>query len=744
MPLMIRQLLSRGTIHQTSPTPSVTSETSEVRETEYTLSEAQRDHIFQESLRDFWRKFEAEEEARSVGERTREDEFGRTREEMGAIFRKNQRRQEELYKETSALLEERSKKADAAREAIFAQGQTDRARAFGIDHEMRGKRAEWYNAARQELVGDGRQRLKDKCAVLNAALMEQFERLMKSHAPRNSQAAVTVEPVYPWRTLTSSPPLSVAGSRNSSPTRVTVNSIQPGLASTNLSDDHAILSLGNPRKLPPLRQTLSTVTPSSYHVLAAITSGPHSPLNPTIQPTSTESCDQQEKPLHSLTEQGDPKGNTNESYQVVDDDFYICFTHSQKQRQETFLKDESERERQFQASEAAWENRQSQRSSTFERKKTRWSRKSLRLKESQTRQFHGREEERSRGNVRRSTAFKTSQEQYSQVFDMSLSHIIKQAEAEVDLEEVWFKCQKGMLLALYKSQANQLADANHRQLTSSYATMLSTWLLDSIECVMGRLSMYEDQDHEGPEHVAVPVAEYMEENWETRMSFSPEAWGFGLIGTPCFTPSSVPESAVPESFRRARRWHRPIGRDRDASFTPSAMFRAGAFVQNALPIPHIAVSANSNTPQRIGGQRRMHGEFEESQELRAKAFEEGANERDCIHTINEAKRGGEFAKAQQKRKEDFDEAEESRESEFQDDQERREFEFQANELKREEDFLRDEMERNVQARKAQEDREERFQSTMSTLQRNCVEANERRLEELEAWGQELMKSREQI
>ncbi|KAG5349079.1 hypothetical protein C0989_006118 [Termitomyces sp. Mn162] len=605
-----------------------------MREKEYTLSEAQRDNIFQESLHDFQRKFEAEEEARSVGERTREDEFRRTTAEMGAIFHKNKRRQEEL------------------------------------------------------------------------------------------------EPVNPWRILASSPPLSVPTSRNSSPTLVTNTWIRPVSASTDLSDDHAILSLVNPLQSSQFRQTLPAVVPSPYHALAAITSGPHSPLSPTIQPTSTESRDQQEEPLHSLAEQDNPQGNTNESCQVMDEDFYVFFTHSQKQRQETFLKDQDEREHRFRASEIARENRESQRNGTFEQKMVQWSRTSLQMKKSQTWQFH-RREGRLRGNIRRSTAFKTAQEHYSQVSDMSLSHITKQAKAEADLEEVWFKCQKGMLLALYKSQANQLADASHRQLTSSYSTMLSTWLLDSIERVMGRLSTYEDRDHEGPERIAGSPAGYEEDLGEE----VPKKKRARRTGSMFFTGKTT---------YKLRRW-RTEKADASFGFTPSAMFKAGAFIQGALPIPHITGSINSNTSQwNISEQRRMHREFEESQELRAKAFGESANERDRIHTINEAKRGGEFVKAQQKRKEDFDEAEESRESEFQDAQERREYEFQANQHKREEDFVRDEMERNVQARKAQEDREEQFQLTMSTLQRNCVEANERRLEELEAWGQELMKSREQV
>ncbi|KAH0578519.1 hypothetical protein J132_03030 [Termitomyces sp. J132] len=672
-----------------------------MREKEYTLSEAQRDNIFQESLHDFQHKFEAEEEVRSAGEQTREDKFNCMITDLSAIFFKKQLRRQELCYKTDALQEERFQKAEAAREAIFAQGQTDHARAFEIDQEMRGKRAEWYNAARQELVGDGRQRLKDKCAALNAALIEQFEKLMKR-----------VEPVYLWRILTTSPPLSVPTSGNSSPTRVADKLIQPAL---DLDDDD-IPSLVDPPQSPPLGRTL----PTSPVLLRDPfdSSSVQSPFDLSIQSTSTESHDQQEEPLHSLTEQGDLEENTNELDQVVDNNHYTSFTHSQNQRQETFLKDESEREHRFHASEATRNNRESQRSGTFEQKILQWSHRSLRWKESRVRQFHGREEERSRGSNRRSTAFKAAQQQYSQVFNMSLSHIIRQADAEADLEEVWFERQKGMLLALYKSQANQLADASHRQLTSSYVTMLSNWLLDSVERVMGRLSMYEDRDHESPERVAGSPAGY-EEDLGEKTSYKP------------LYRRNVASGASVTPLYRA-----------DASFTPSALFRAGAFVQNALPIPHIAVSANSNTSQRISGQRRMHGEFEESQKLRAKAFKKGANDRNRIHTINEAKRGGEFMKAQQKRKEDFDEAEESRESEFQDAQECRESEFQANERKREEDFLRDEMERNAQARRAQEDREERFQSTMSTLQRNCVEANERRLEELEAWGQELLMSRE--
>ncbi|KAG6870924.1 hypothetical protein C0993_003945, partial [Termitomyces sp. T159_Od127] len=96
---------------------------------------------------------------------------------FGDIFLKNHLRRQELYEKTVELHEEKFQKADAAREAIFVQGQQDRERAFEIEKEMREKQAEWYITTQKGLLSHSRQRLTEKCDAINAALVEQFDRL---------------------------------------------------------------------------------------------------------------------------------------------------------------------------------------------------------------------------------------------------------------------------------------------------------------------------------------------------------------------------------------------------------------------------------------------------------------------------------------------------------------------------------------------------------------------------------------
>ncbi|KAG6883708.1 hypothetical protein C0992_008040, partial [Termitomyces sp. T32_za158] len=81
---------------------------------------------------------------------------------------------------------------------------------------------------------------------------------------------------------------------------------------------------------------------------------------------------------------------------------------------------------------------------------TQWSTKP------QIEQFRGREEERFRRDIQRSLAFQTAEYQRWTALELSMTTIIYQSDAEEDLEEIYFKRQEDMLLALYKHQAIQL------------------------------------------------------------------------------------------------------------------------------------------------------------------------------------------------------------------------------------------------------------------------------------------------
>ncbi|KAG6883014.1 hypothetical protein C0992_009975, partial [Termitomyces sp. T32_za158] len=171
------RLSSSGATQDNDPSPSVIPENE--HEKEYMISKKKWNDTFQESLRDFQLRFEEEETARSVGERGRQNEFDRTMANFDDIFLKNHLRRQELYEKADALQVERFQKADAAREVIFFQGQQDRARVFETEQEMRVKRVEWYDTIRKGLFSDDRQRLAQNYDAINAALVEQFDRLVE-------------------------------------------------------------------------------------------------------------------------------------------------------------------------------------------------------------------------------------------------------------------------------------------------------------------------------------------------------------------------------------------------------------------------------------------------------------------------------------------------------------------------------------------------------------------------------------
>ncbi|KAG6895948.1 hypothetical protein C0992_011377 [Termitomyces sp. T32_za158] len=164
-------------------------------------------------------------------------------------------------------------------------------------------------------------------------------------------------------------------------------------------------------------------------------------LDSLTQPTSPDSNDQQDQE------------RSTQSDGVEEEKIEECFMRSQEWRQATFLQDESKRDHQFCALEVARNAGESKCSTTFDETMRQWSTKS------RIEQIYGREKERFRSEILRSTAFWKAESHHILVFEMSMMDIMDQAYAEEDLEEIYFQRQENMLLALYERQAIEL---NHR------------------------------------------------------------------------------------------------------------------------------------------------------------------------------------------------------------------------------------------------------------------------------------------
>ncbi|KAG6896305.1 hypothetical protein C0992_009171 [Termitomyces sp. T32_za158] len=443
-----RRLFSPGATQDNNAPPSVISENEQ--EKEYMLYKEQWNDTFQESLRDFQLRFEEEETARSVGERGRQNEFDRTMANFNDIFLTSHLRRQELYEKADALQEERFQRADAAREAIFVQGQQVRSRAFEVEEELRKKQVEWYSTAQKGLFSDGHRRLAQKYDALNAALVEQFGRIVERQKDmmevaeeqsnhQDTRMPVPLEgslgPVNP-QSVTPLPPSPKSSTLSSSPRAQNLETTSQPTSIT--SDDLLDMRISRP---PSLMRSRSWAHPES--------------LTPCTQPTSAESSDQQKQSLY-LVEQGNLEGSTQTD--GVEDELQSYFMRSQEQRQETFLQDESERDCRFRASEAARDTGELKRSTIFDHKMTQWPKKS------QIEQFRGREEERFRRGIQRSLAFQTAEYQHWTALELSMTTIIYISDAEEDLEEIYFKRQEDMLLALYERQAIQLKQRTEDQI----------------------------------------------------------------------------------------------------------------------------------------------------------------------------------------------------------------------------------------------------------------------------------------
>ncbi|KAF8063404.1 hypothetical protein FPV67DRAFT_242162 [Lyophyllum atratum] len=145
----------------------------------YALSQLQDDYTCQKTLYEFLQEFAEEEKAQDVGEQARSTEFDEMMAGFTEVFETDQQRQERLFLEADARQEETFQKREPLREAVFFEGQISRAAAFEVEQTSRAKRSEWHSAAREMLLVQGRQGRKDACTAVDAALVQQFDKLLK-------------------------------------------------------------------------------------------------------------------------------------------------------------------------------------------------------------------------------------------------------------------------------------------------------------------------------------------------------------------------------------------------------------------------------------------------------------------------------------------------------------------------------------------------------------------------------------
>ncbi|GLB42912.1 hypothetical protein LshimejAT787_1203610 [Lyophyllum shimeji] len=124
--------------------------------------------------------FVEEETAQTVEEQGRGKEFDQMMAELNETFATNQQRRERLFREADALQQEVFQKNEPDRETVFLDGQTSRAALFEAHEASRAQRSEWHNASRETLLQQGRQRRKEACDAIEAALVKQFNKLLKS------------------------------------------------------------------------------------------------------------------------------------------------------------------------------------------------------------------------------------------------------------------------------------------------------------------------------------------------------------------------------------------------------------------------------------------------------------------------------------------------------------------------------------------------------------------------------------
>ncbi|KAG6863795.1 hypothetical protein C0993_010343 [Termitomyces sp. T159_Od127] len=351
----------------------------------------------------------------------------------------------------------------------------------------------------------------------------------------------------------------------------------------------------------PRSFTLPSPVESLYRV-----PGPNSPA-------SSDSDDEQEPP--DLVVQADPKENTqSDDDDDKEDEFHAYFMRSQEHRQKIFLQDESERNHQFHESEVA-RGKEWKRTYIFDEKMKQWSTKS------QIEQIRGREEERAKRESQRVVAFRKAELQRWIAFEESMAKIMEQAYHEEYLEEIHYKGQEEMLLALYEHQAIELNQRTEDQIV---------WF----KFMRGR--------------------------------YPPPDWRFEPLYV---LQEASPITEIPDSVEHnmnKQQGRFAISKRMQEIFDRSQERRAEAFRNGAKGRNYTFTIKEAKREAKFEkAQQKRKETFDEAELLRESRFEEAQQQRESEFEANERKREDDFNKNEVERNDQARKARESRAQQFQ-------------------------------------------------------------------------------
>ncbi|GLB42910.1 hypothetical protein LshimejAT787_1203590 [Lyophyllum shimeji] len=734
---------------------------SDAAEVLYALSEDRRNDAFRPSLYAFQQKFADEEKAQALGETGRWKEFDGMTAIHDDAFETNLQRQERSFLEAESGQEKTFHENEAGREAEFLEGQNRRAATFESCEVSRTKHSEWHAAARETLHTQGRQRSQETCAAIVAALVNQFNRLLKAQEDSFVAAEVRRDSIVKQLAEDRSRLLHDSSTLHEShDSPLDVQPVAENNDSPRSSPDlHPLVTLPNISSTPSSSSTThDSFEPAASRKLPWITASDDildiqptvlpgdlpAASPPSMPPVRNSQTPTQLGPMTMPDSSGTPHGSDGKERarssrpSIVDDPFEDRFTSAQQERLQTFLEAEKERDSRFQAAEAARDNAEAERDKLFNQKEERGSMKYRAMIKSYEGRFRLRHTAHAQGATRRDEAFNRALKHQSQRFDMSLSELEKQAEAKDKFEEHLMNHRKDMTEALSTRQNVQLEAARNEQ-TTRFQT--AQWHREveleapppAEEEPLANGALYDEEEE----------AEW-EDGVEDEDSIAPSYPSYPPTASMERPPSPVVlRSSSPPVIDVV---HSPRGRPSSPAvgFAPFALF-GGAGFQDPLPVVGSNGAISESSCQETSfqtSQRRRQLIFSRSQARREDAFERSALRRRQLFSVNEIRRQADFEKKQRARKELFKEKEDSREDDFEEAQREREISFLEAEQGREAAFHRDERDRDTVFQQAQEARAHRYHKTQERLQQRCFEAERRRCSEVETWGTQLLEERE--
>ncbi|GLB42673.1 hypothetical protein LshimejAT787_1201220 [Lyophyllum shimeji] len=677
-----------------------------------------RDASSQQILHEIHKECAEEEIAQAVGEQARGKEFDQMMAELNQAFATNQQRREQLFLEADARQQETFERNEPERESVFLEGQASRAAAFEAHEAGRAQRSEWHNAAREALLSRGSQARKAACDAIEAALVEQFDKLLKSQedsftAEERRRDGIVQKLLEDDR-----------GSKSGSQARYEVN--------RSPSPFPGFIQHGEPNQV--------------------VASMPMMP--PTIiqaPSTRSNSSSRSGSPRPVAVIQLEPKGSS-----AGDAPFPALLDSTEAQ-----LVLKNYMANRFQALEAARDEAEADRTSVFDQKEQDRTTRFRTMLESHEEHFRGREARRNEARIQRQARFDIAQGRQSQAFDTSLSQIEAKAEADDSLEENLTQHMKKTVESLSNRQIAQLQAEREDQSTRFDEAQRRRCAEVGVPSSISSSFRSPSPSPSPPTTPAVPRSPYMPPGIVMRSPPTP--------------PPIVVQPPMWRSRSRNRSWSRSISPDRrgrsqqhyhhayvqlpqkhfqqrtrklrprtspspPGCFAATALFR-GVNIQRFLPIPG---SDFASTFEYYASTLNLSQEIleeAENQERVQQAFRQDIERRRHIFNINEARRRAEFEKQQRARRMMFAGSEDDREDEFRQAQRRRELAFQAAEQKRATDFHQEESQRDAAFKQAQEERARRFHAKQEELQKKCFEAEQRRSSDLDSWGAQLLRGR---